>query len=103
MLPFCNLVMYELTTSGKNCEKSSVVSTENQCKQAAIEMSIKYKWTMNKVDRLAGCYKDASTDGIYFNQITDPDQTNPLNDDKWRREKGMERFAAICINNGKFC
>ena len=78
-----------------------VVPTVDGCKDASKQLNITYKYTMDKADRPAGCYKDSELDAVYFNKIIDPDQTNPTEFINWLMKDGTNRFAGICKRAGK--
>ena len=68
------------------------MSTAEGCKDAARKLNFTYKWTMDKKDRHAGCYKDFNNGFVYFNKVTNPTETIPVLGKKGRR--------AICIDDG---
>ena len=60
---------------------------------------------MIKVKRPAGCYLDLDTGvtgTVFFNQIIDPQRTDPMSNDNWDTwltNKGTKRFSAICTKD----
>ena len=81
----------------------------DQCEDAAAQLNIKFQKGANmiKVKRPAGCYLDSNVGvmgAVYFNQIIDPQRTDPMLNDNWdamKTDKGTKRFTAICIKDVK--
>ena len=75
---------------GENCPVNQIIDTENKCKAAADILGLFYMEASNSGDYPAGCYYKGWYG--YFNEITDPSQTNPAN---------FDSIGGLCIEMGK--
>ena len=66
---------YWKTPTGKNCPVGQVVLTPNDCRSAAKELGMIYRWIKTRKNRPAGCF--FYEENLYFNQETNPLVTNP--------------------------
>ena len=66
---------FRKTHSGKNCPEHEIITTEGMCSIAAKELGIIYKHSDSDINRPAGCH--FSEDGVIFNEILLPENTNP--------------------------
>ena len=87
-----DIVVYGVSHTSQNCKPAAVVSTAEECKVAAKQLNFTYKWTMDRRDRHAGCYKDFNNGFVYFNKVTNPTETTP--------DLGTIGRRAICIDDG---
>ena len=85
---------YFKSNNGKNCPEDQIITTENVCKDAATEIGLAYKFAVAFEVYPAGCFWH-SAGGVYFNQITDPSQTD-LTNDVWRENSG-----GLCMTPSK--
>lgn len=81
---------YYRSEKNKNCPSDQVVNSTNECKTAATELELKYKNSLTRYYRPAGCYR--FTNLAYFNEITNTSKTWP--------EKGDLTTFGICRKKG---
>ena len=78
---------------GKNCHENQIIDTENKCKDAVQVLGkvlgLFYMRSSSSTDYPAGCYYQGYYG--YFNEITDPSQTNPDN---------FDTFGGLCMEIG---
>ena len=71
---------YWKTSTGKSCPEGEVVLTEGACRDAAVELGMKYQGPYTHTTYPAGCfYYEESYGLLYFNSQTNPLETNPSN------------------------
>ena len=78
-----------------------MVPNEVECIQASMQLNTTYKWSMkSRPNRPAGCFKVTRQDLIYFNPEIIPANTNPSAYHHLLNDKGIKKFAPICIKDG---
>ena len=68
--------MFYTTSNGNNCPSSGVVLTEADCKHAANQLAMSYRYIKNGEKYPAGC-NHYDKRAVYFNNIVDPSKTSP--------------------------
>ena len=63
----------------EDCPINDIISTEQECIEAAGQQPGEYKYRYNFVNRPAGCFTYTSSGNTYFNEIIDPSVTSPTN------------------------
>ena len=81
---------YHKTANGKNCVLDDIVATESECKVAITRLGLQYQSSFPWFSRPAGCFYHGNRG--YFNQLTDPSATNPLDD--------LSDMGGVCQGKG---
>ena len=77
-----------------------MVPTGDECKKAAKQLNLTYKWPLNpRTDRPAGCFKTSNNGLIYFNSEINPANTNTTTYQHFLTAEGIRKYAPICYGN----